>query len=189
LTVYTTYTLLPRAYSVLYLATMGKFKGYYNKHSNESLKNDKNSLLDDTNENRIRRALIEKSLAVSVPPPAPPPKIITPPPTPKAEIVEDKPKTDEELEEFYHQQMIQHYKDSESRYWEWLETMPSTWEKRILNLNLQRQKYNQKAAWSANDMYEVERIDAELSYCHKELKQILDEVNEFWSDSDCDSDC
>ncbi len=167
---------------------MGKFKGYYNKHSNESLKTSKTSLLDDSNDNKIRRALIEKSLAVPAPPPPPPPKVETPPPTPKAEIVEQRPQTDEELEEFYHQKMVQHYKESEENYYRWLETLPSTWEKRIEYFEFLRQKYNQKAGWSADDLHEVEMIDNDIEYCKRKLKKILDELDEFWSDSDNDSD-
>ena len=174
---------------------MGKaFKNYYNKHTNESLQSDKKSLTEATQDNKIRKSLIEKCLAVPAPPPAPAPVPVTPPPTPKIEEEiedENRVKTDEELVEMVTRQMLKYQKESEELYFKWLETLPSTWEKRILDLEFRRKYFNQKRGWSADDQYEVEQIDLDIAYCKNKLEQCLEEMDEFWSDSedDCDSDC
>ena len=166
---------------------MGRFQHYYNKHSNEALQNARTSLTSDTQANKARTSLIEKCLAVPQPKevPLPPSEPKTPPPTPSS----NEPKTDEELEAFYQNQMIQHQKESYEGYFNWLETLPSTWEKRIQTLEQSRQKYNQKRGWSADDLYEAEAIDSDIAYCKQKLQEVLDDVDEFWSDSDSDSDC
>ena len=162
---------------------MGRaFKQYYNKHSNNSLKDVQKVITEDTN----RLSLIQKCLQVPDLPPPPPPKVETPPPTPKVEP--DRPKTDEELYEFYQQKMSEHQQESQEYYFQWLETLSSTWKKRIEDLEFQRKKYNQKARWSAGDVHETEEIDADIQYCQRRLQEILDN-DDFWSDSDCDSDC
>lgn len=172
---------------------MGKaFKNYYNKHSNDSLQSEKKSLNDDSQQNQVRRALLEKCLAVPAPPPAPAP--VTPPPTPKSEPEEDtREKTDEELQEIFTRKMRKHQKEAQEYYYQWLERLPSTWEKRIQDLEFSRKQFNQKRGWSANDQYEVEQIDLDIAYCQNRLQEILDEINEFWSDSEDEdeynSDC
>lgn len=176
----------------VFTSKMGKaFKNYYNKHSNESLQSEKKSLTDATQENKIRKSLIEKCLAVPAPPPAPAPVPVTPPPTPKEEEDENRVKTDEELVEMVTRQMLQHQKESQDYYFKWLETLPSTWEKRILDLEFRRKQFNQKRGWSADDQYEVEQIDADIDYCKRKLDALLIEMEEFWTDSedDCNSDC
>lgn len=165
---------------------MGRaFKQYYNKHSNNSLKDVQKVITEDTN----RLSLIQKCLQVpDLPPPSPPPKSQeTPPPSPKIEP--DRPKTDEELYEFYQQKMSENQQESEKYYFKWLETLSSTWKKRIEDLEFQRKKYNQKAGWTAEDVHATEEIDADIQYCQRRLQEILDDYDEFWSDSDCDSDC
>lgn len=52
---------------------------------------------------------------------------------------------------------------------------PSYWLNRIERLETERQRYNQKRGWSAEDAYCVDSIDDEIAQCEEELEMLYDQ--------------
>jgi hypothetical protein len=50
----------------------------------------------------------------------------------------------------------------------------SFWEKRIDDLEIRRYVFNRKAAWSADDIAQVDMIDEEIKECQKQIDDIYD---------------
>lgn len=58
----------------------------------------------------------------------------------------------------------------------------SYWSSRLECLERQRERYNQKRGWSAEVFAEVDRIDAEISECEKNLERLEEE--DFYEDDE-----
>ncbi len=81
------------------------------------------------------------------------------------------PSTDAYRKAFYEEM-----KKREQEYYEWEAQQPGTWYREIESLERRREKYNKKAAWSASDVAEVDRIDKKI----KEYEKILEALEEDW---------
>lgn len=63
---------------------------------------------------------------------------------------------------------------------EW--SSPEYWERRIESLEKQREKYNKKPAWSAEDVAEIDRIDKAIHDCDIYIRDLyihMDEQDRF----------
>ena len=108
------------------------------------------------------------------------PLIKTPPQSPRPEFMEPlSPATIQKKREAEMQERIKAYWDSAME-------QPWFWEERIERLEKEREKYNKKRGWSANDLAAVEAIDAEMKYCLRNLEEIKE--NDSYSEDDADID-
>lgn len=63
----------------------------------------------------------------------------------------------------------------------WEEEMerPEFWVNKIEQLEKEREKYNKKRGWSADDLDNVEKIDQEIKFCEYELDELTKEYDEY----------
>ncbi len=116
-----------------------------------------------------------------VTPPAVIKKPVTPPASPKAK---DRPEFLEPLAlspktEAYRKMMLEDMEKAQQDYIAWEARQPGTWYREIETLERYREKYNKKAAWSASDAAEVDRIDKKIKECEKILEEL--EEDEYYS--------
>ncbi len=62
----------------------------------------------------------------------------------------------------YRNALYEDMKAKEKEYYEWEARQPNTYRREIELLERRREKYNKKAAWSAKDAAEVDKIDKEI---------------------------
>jgi hypothetical protein len=114
-------------------------------------------------------------------PVAPPPSIKKPESPPTSPTSKERPEFMEPLPsspstDAYRKAFYEEMKKREQEYYEWEAQQPGTWYREIESLERRREKYNKKAAWSASDVAEVDRIDKKI----KEYEKILEALEEDW---------
>ena len=135
------------------------------------------------------KVIFEKPKDVPIVPklsiPEPIKKPVTPPMSPIAKerpgFLEPNPVSPgaEALKRFYMDSM----RKNQEEYYEWEANQPSTWTRMIDELERRREKYNKKAAWSAMDLLEVEKIDKRIAECEDILGR-LEEDDEYYDESE-----
>jgi len=90
--------------------------------------------------------------------------------------IETETKTEIETEENIKMVQIMQQRFEEALYNEW--SSPQFWERREEILEKQREKYNKKSSWSADDIVEVNRIDKELQECDSHIRDLYIFQNE-----------
>jgi len=115
------------------------------------------------------------------------PKVITPPPVikkpispPESPSTKDRPEFLEPLalspkSDAYRKVMLEDMEKRQQEFLAWEARQPGTWYREIEALERYREKYNKKAAWSANDAAEVDRIDKKIKECEKILEELEEE--------------
>ncbi len=111
------------------------------------------------------------------------PPITKPPsPPPEPELTEEEKKAIEEEKQYQIFMEENYYKPArEARKKALMEFFESEdyWKDRLASLERQRCKYNKKAAWSADDLMDVEQLDADIREAEEELfKFRIDEEEE-----------
>jgi len=76
----------------------------------------------------------------------------------------------------FQKEFLDDMKKNQEAFIEWEVSQPSTWHEEIENLEWRREKYNIKAAWSAKDISEVEKIDSLIKEYNETLYN-LEEVD------------
>lgn len=79
------------------------------------------------------------------------------------------------------------YEDMQKRqqeFYEWEARQPGTYKREIENLERRRQKYNKKAAWSAKDAAEVDKIDRDILENQKMIDWLVQNEEEYSYDED-----
>lgn len=74
---------------------------------------------------------------------------------------------------------VELYKQRMSEVWEEEMERPEFWVNKIEQLEKEREKYNTKRGWSADDLDNVERIDQEIKFCEYELDELVNNYNEY----------
>jgi hypothetical protein len=110
----------------------------------------------------------------------PPPAIKKPESPPVSPTSKDRPEFLEPLSptprtEAYRNAFLEDLKKRQEEYLIWESQQPGTWYREIEMLERRREKYNKKAAWSASDMAEVDRIDKKIKECEKILETLEEE--------------
>ena len=89
---------------------------------------------------------------------------------------ETETETQTEKEDNIKMVQIMQQRFEEALYNEW--SSPQFWERREEILEKQREKYNKKSSWSADDIVEVNRIDKELQECDSHIRDLYIFQNE-----------
>ena len=122
-----------------------------------------------------REVLYERQKEVT-----PPPAIKKPVSPPASPSSKDRPEFLEPLTvtpkaDAYRQAFLDDMRKRQEEFLIWEAKQPGTWYREIEMLERRREKYNKKAAWSASDMAEVDRIDKKIKECEKILEALEDE--------------
>ena len=89
---------------------------------------------------------------------------------------QEETQTETEKKENIKMVQIMQQRFEEALYNEW--SSPQFWERREEILEKQREKYNKKSSWSADDIVEVNRIDKELQECDSHIRDLYIFQNE-----------
>ncbi len=83
----------------------------------------------------------------------------------------------------YRKVLYEDMKKKEQEFYEWEARQPSTYRREIELLERRREKYNKKAAWSAKDAAEVDKIDKEIE-ANQKMIDWLEEDYDYDEDSE-----